>query len=252
MSKNFNVKLVSTTKTEDDFIESIKETVKEQGGNVEEINRLMSKEEGLMTYCARVSSPKQTNHKYAGLLRYCMKNGHWSVFEMCDATFEIVTSRAISAQILRHRSFCFQEFSQRYARVDDTGIQIYEARRQDQKNRQNSIDDLSEEDKHWFEMSQQRVWDLTSGLYYEALERGIAKECARFLLPLNTRTRLYMKGSIRSWVHYIELRSGNGTQQEHMDIANSIKSIFCKKFPVIAEAKGWTNDQEVDKENDNS
>ena len=195
--------------------------------------------EALMAYVARVSSPDQENPKYAGLLKYCMKHGHWSVFEMCDMTVEITTTRAIAAQILRHRSFCFQEFSQRYAKVKDSGIIISEARRQDIKNRQNSIDDMSKEDKDWFKQAQLKVWNETNNLYQEALGRGIAKECARFLLPLNTQTKLYMKGSIRSWIHYIKLRSGNGTQKEHQEIAEKIKKIFTEKFSILSEALEW-------------
>ena len=237
MTDNFSVKLVSTTCTEKDFIDLLVKAVTYK--DVEELRSMLMGNEGLITYIARVSSPNQNKTEYAGLLRYCMKNGHWSVFDMCDMTLEIETSRGISPQILRHRSFSFQEFSQRYAAVDESGIIIYVARRQDDKNRQNSVDDLSEEIKKEWEDRQLQVWKYCFESYKWARDNDIAKECARFVLPLGTRTKMYMKGSIRSWIHYIDLRSGNGTQKEHMDIANAAKEIFCKKFPVMAEAKGW-------------
>jgi len=195
--------------------------------------------EALMCYIARVSSPNQANRSYAKLLKYCLDRGHWSVFEQVDMTCEVETSRAIAAQILRHKSLFFQEFSQRYSAVGQDGVEVYKARRQDSKNRQNSLDDLPHHDIKWFGEAQKEVWDLAYNKYEEALSKGIAKECARFILPLSTKTRLYMKGSVRSWIHYIDLRSGNGTQKEHQDIALAIKGIFVRKFPTIAEAKGW-------------
>jgi thymidylate synthase (FAD) len=195
--------------------------------------------EKLMGYCARVSSPEnQDNPKYEKLLKYCIKNHHWSIFEMADMTVEIQTSRAISAQILRHRSFTFQEFSQRYAEANT--VEIYHARRQDTKNRQNSIDDMNQEDKLWFVAAQDEINQKSDELYHEALKRGIAKEQARFLLPLSTHTKLYMKGNVRSWIHYINLRTGNGTQLEHQEIAKAIKAIFVQQFPTIAKALNWT------------
>ena len=238
MTDNFSIKLVSTTRTEEDFIDLLVGTVTDS--MVEDLRGVLSGNEGLMAYTARVSSPHQTNPSFAGLLKYCMQHGHWSVFEMCDMTVEIETSRGISPQILRHRSFSFQEFSQRYAAVDQSGIMIYAARRQDDKNRQNSIDDLSDDIRDEWEQRQLDNWKSSFDHYMWALNNNIAKECARMVLPLGTRTKMYMKGSIRSWVHYIDLRSGNGTQKEHMDIANAIKEVFCKKFPVIAKAKGWS------------
>lgn len=194
--------------------------------------------EALMAYTARVSSPNQKNPGYAKLLRYCADHKHFSVFEMADVTFEIKTTRAIAQQIIRHRSFCFQEFSQRYAKVDH-GVEIVEARRQDEKNRQNSVDDMNEDDRQWFKEAQERVSQCAFNKYSEALDRGIAKEQARFLLPLSTVTKLYMKGSIRSWIHYVELRSTNGTQKEHADIAIRIKEVLKKEFPVVSEALRW-------------
>lgn len=192
--------------------------------------------EKTVMYCARVSSPKQDSDN-PRLLKYCAEHKHWSIFEMANMVLEIKTSRAISAQILRHRSFNFQEFSQRYAKA--TSIEMYEARRQDNKNRQNSIDDMNEEDRDWFKKAQEGVKMLAESAYDEALKRGIAKEQARFLLPMATSTKLYMNGTLRSWIHYIELRSANGTQKEHQEIALQAKQIFCEQFPIIAEALGW-------------
>lgn len=193
--------------------------------------------ETLIAYCARVSSPNQDNPEYEGLLRYCIKNGHWSVFEMASMCVEITTSRAIAQQILRHRSFHFQEFSQRYAEV--TSFEIYEARRQDAKNRQNSIDDMTEDTKRWFNLRQDEIRNLAQCSYDQALSMGIAKEQARFLLPLSTTTKLYMHGTIRDWVHYLNLRTANGTQKEHADIAKAIQSIFIEKLPVVSKSLGW-------------
>lgn len=193
--------------------------------------------EKTIMYCARVSNPKNQDSEKAGLLKYCLDHGHFSIFEMANMVIEIETSRAISAQIIRHRSFSFQEFSQRYAEA--TNFEIYEARRQDQKNRQNSVDDMSEEDKEWFWSKQLKVNNNTKKLYDEALARGIAKEQARFLLPLSTSTKLYMNGTLRSWIHYIDTRTEQGTQLEHKKIAEGIKEIFCDQFPIIAEARGW-------------
>lgn len=195
--------------------------------------------EELMSYVARVSNPNnQMNTKTSSkLLGYCIKNSHWSVFEHVNMTVEITTSRAIAAQILRHRSFVFQEFSQRYAEAMVN--EKVEARRQDTKNRQNSINDMSEEDKEWFERQQNRLWAEAKAEYDEAIRRGIAKEQARFLLPLSTQTTLYMTGNIRNWIHYISLRSENGTQKEHADIAIAIQNIFIEQFPSISEALEW-------------
>ena len=184
-------------------------------------------------YCARVSSSDQ-NSTNTKLLNYCVKHGHWSIFEMANMCVEIATSRAISAQILRHKSFSFQEFSQRYAKAQS--FENYEARRQDIKNRQNSIDDMSNENLTWFKVAQQNVQNKASVLYQEALNRGIAKEQARFLLPMSTSSKLYMNGTVRSWIHYLNLRCGHGTQKEHIEIANNIKDIFKKELPIISEA----------------
>ena len=197
-----------------------------------------------MAYCARVSNPNnQENEKFSGLLRYCVKHQHWSIFEQAYMTLEINTTRGLAAQVLRHRSFTYQEFSQRYA--DSTllaeTIPLPALRRQDTKNRQNSIDDIDPFTIQKFEMLMQQHFKQSMDLYQKMLEEGIAKECARFVLPLATPTRLYMTGSVRSWIHYIDLRSANGTQAEHMEIANMAKEIFIEQFPAVAEAMEWTN-----------
>ena len=194
-----------------------------------------------IAYVARVSNPQnQENEKFSGLLKYCIKHGHWSVFEQAHMTLEINTTRGIAAQILRHRSFTYQEFSQRYAdaKLLET-VQLPELRRQDTKNRQNSIDDLDPELVDKLNRQMKTLFSSAFSLYNQMLEQGVAKECARFVLPLATPTRLYMTGSVRSWVHYIELRSGHGTQKEHMDIANGCKDIFIREFPTVAEALEW-------------
>lgn len=197
--------------------------------------------EAVVTYCARVSNPNnQLNFENSSkLISYLIKNQHWSPFEMASMTLQVKTSRGISPQILRHRSFTFQEFSQRYAAVDSSGVVLYAARRQDAKNRQNSIDDLTDSVKQEWLERQQANWKASFEHYTWALDNGIAKECARFVLPLGCSTTLYMSGTIRSWIHYIELRASNGTQKEHMDIALECKEIFKKEMPQIAAAMGW-------------
>ena len=194
-----------------------------------------------IAYVARVSNPKnQKNENFAGLLKYCIKHGHWSIFEQSFMTLEIETTRGIAAQILRHRSFTYQEFSQRYADSNLLGeIELPELRRQDTKNRQNSIDDLDPEVVEKLNKQMNTLFSSALSLYNQMLEKGIAKECARFVLPLATPTKLYMTGSVRSWIHYIELRSGHGTQKEHMDIANECKRIFSEQFPVVSKALAW-------------
>ena len=193
-------------------------------------------------YVARVSNPKnQENPKVAGLLKYCIEHGHWSVFEQAHMTVEISTTRGLAAQILRHRSFTYQEFSQRYA---DSSLLAKEIplpalRRQDTKNRQNSIDDIDPLMQQDFEIKMQRHFVDGMKLYKEMLDAGIAKECARFVLPLATPTRLYMTGSCRSWIHYINLRSAHGTQKEHTEIVKQCKEIFVEQFPSVAEALEW-------------
>ncbi len=197
--------------------------------------------EKTMAYIARVSNPSnQDNEKYAGLLRYCIKHNHWSVFEQSSMTLEIETTRAIAAQILRHRSFTYQEFSQRYAASTTLGdIDLPELRRQDEKNRQNSTDDLDPEVVEKLNKQMITLFSSSKALYESMLKQGVAKECARFVLPLATPTRIYMTGSCRSWIHYINLRSAHGTQKEHMDIANACRAIFVEQFPAVSEALEW-------------
>ena len=198
--------------------------------------------EKTMAYIARVSNPSnQNNDDFAGLLKYCIKHQHWSVFEQSSMTLEIETTRAIAAQILRHRSFTFQEFSQRYADTNliATKIPLPALRKQDLKNRQNSTDDLDEFVKQDIEMTITAHFNHAEKLYKRMLEAGVAKECARMVLPLATPTRLYMTGSCRSWVHYINLRSAHGTQKEHMDVANACRKVFTEQFPIVSKALDW-------------
>ncbi|MAO74957.1 MAG: thymidylate synthase (FAD) [Chloroflexi bacterium] len=195
-----------------------------------------------MAYVARVSNPKnQNNDKFAGLLKYCIKHGHWSVFEQAFMTIEINTTRGLAAQILRHRSFTFQEFSQRYADTNllDTKIDVPDLRSQDGKNRQNSIDDIPVSKKENLQSKIATHFADAMHLYNELIQEGVAKECARFVLPLATPTRIYMTGNVRSWIHYIDLRSANGTQKEHMDVAKGVKEIFIEQFPNVSEALEW-------------
>jgi thymidylate synthase (FAD) len=198
--------------------------------------------EKTMAYIARVSNPaNQDNENYSKLLAYCIKHNHWSVFEQSTMTLEIETNRGIAAQVLRHRSFTFQEFSQRYADASllTEEIPVPELRKQDTKNRQNSTDDLDPELKKSFERRTKHLFADIMDLYDDMLTAGVAKESARFVLPLAVPTRIYMTGSCRSWIHYINLRSAHGTQKEHMDIAEAAKKVFICQFPNVAEALGW-------------
>ena len=197
--------------------------------------------EQLMAYVARVSNPSnQDNEKYAGLLKYCIKHNHWSVFEQSTMTLEIETTRAIAAQILRHRSFTFQEFSQRYAASTALGdIDLPELRKQDEKNRQNSTNDLDPELIEKLNKQMITLFSSSKALYESMLKQGVAKECARMVLPLCTPTRIYMTGSCRSWIHYINLRSAHGTQKEHMLIAEACRKVFTEQFPAVSEALDW-------------
>jgi len=204
--------------------------------------------EKTMAYVARVSNPNnQENPNYAKLLSYCIKHNHWSVFEQSFMTLEIETTRGLAAQILRHRSFTFQEFSQRYADsslLSDT-IPLPDLRRQDTKNRQNSIDDIDTFVIQKYQMLIQDHFRDAMALYKKILDEGIAKECARFVLPLATPTRLYMSGSCRSWITYIALREKSGTQKEHMDIAKECKKIFSEQFPICYGALGGDIDWNI-------
>ena len=198
--------------------------------------------EKTMGYVARVSNPNnQENPKVSGLLKYCVNHQHWSVFEQAFMTLEIETTRGLAAQILRHRSFTYQEFSQRYADSSLLAeeIPLPELRRQDTKNRQNSIDDIDPYTRQEFQIKMRNHFAEGMKLYKEMLSANIAKECSRFVLPLATPTRIYMSGSCRSWIHYIQLRSANGTQKEHMDIAEECKKIFVEQFPTVSESLEW-------------
>ena len=198
--------------------------------------------EKTMGYVARVSNPKnQNNPTVDGLLAYCIKHGHWSVFEQAHMTVEIETTRGLAAQILRHRSFTFQEFSQRYADTNLLAeeIAVPDLRSQDLKNRQNSKDDIPKNKKEDLQYKIALHFVEAMDLYNELLASGIAKECARFVLPLATPTRLYMTGSVRSWIHYIDLRSAHGTQKEHMDIVHEVRQIFKQQFPICTNALNW-------------
>ena len=198
--------------------------------------------EKTMAYIARVSNPNnQDSDKFSGLLKYCIVHNHWSVFEQSSMTLEIQTTRAIAAQILRHRSFTYQEFSQRYADTNllSKDIPLPELRRQDKKNRQNSIDDLDEFTTQKLQMQMTTLFKSSQALYNQMLESGVAKECARMVLPLCTPTRIYMTGSCRSWIHYINLRSAHGTQKEHMKIAEACRDVFVEQFPIVSEALEW-------------
>lgn len=232
-----DVRIVSSTQIDEDYLcHLMKEATSKDDQDF--ISNIQDNE-GLIAYVARVSSTKQKNPNYAGLIKYCMKHGHWSILETANACFEIETSRAIAPQILRHRSFSFQEFSQRYAAVDSSGIEIFAARRQDKKNRQNSLDDLPQEIKDEWEQRQLDNWKSSFEHYKWALDNEIAKETARAVLPLQTSTKMYMNGTIRSWVHYVNLRCDPATQKEHRDVALKIKEILIEKYPVVAEAAGW-------------
>ena len=204
--------------------------------------------EKIITYCARVSSPKnQDNHETAPkLINYCIKNRHWSIFEMANMCVEINTTRAISAQFIRHRSIAVQEFSARYQDVSVLGsAELPHLRRQDQKNRQNSIDDLNSDLTSSFYRRISSLFEETEHLYQEMVSSGVAKECARGILPMASPTRIYANASIRSWITYIALREKHGTQMEHMELAKSIKSIFCEQFPNIAAALGNEKEWEI-------
>lgn len=194
--------------------------------------------EQLIAKIARVSNPSnEDNPNYEKLIRYLIKHRHWSPFEMASMCVEIKTTRAIAAQILRHRSFSFQEFSQRYAEpLGDFPFEIPNLRSQDKSNRQNSIDDLDDDvvKRHKGRISE--LFEESKRVYDLMIADGIAKECARSVLPLNTETRLYMSGTLRSWLHYVDLRGDNGTQREHMDVARAIGEIIDTEVPSVARA----------------
>ena len=209
-----NVKLISLTQPHDDNMNC----------------------EDLIAYCARVSNPSNQNNTATApnLLKYLIKHKHWSPFEMASMTVEIKTSRAIAAQILRHRSFSFQEFSQRYSVAQE--LEEIQLRKQAEKNRQSSTDEFTD---GFFLAKVREHLGRSVSLYNEAIKMGVAKESARLLLPLTTETTMYMSGTIRSWVHYIDLRSQEDTQKEHRDIAEGCRDIFVEHFPNISIALGW-------------
>jgi len=230
------VRLVSKTEIDEEYLQELMKEATED--NLEFVKNVQNTE-GLIAYIARVSSSDQKNPSFAGLIKYCMSHGHWSILETANAVFEIETTRAIAPQILRQRSFSFQEFSQRYAKVDDDGMELFKARRQDKKNRQNSVDDLTDAIKDEWDQKQKENWNRAVDDYNWALDNNIAKETARAVLPLQAKTKLFMNGSLRSWVHYVNLRTDPATQLEHRQIAEAVKELMIKKFPVIAEAAGW-------------
>jgi len=194
--------------------------------------------EPLIAEIARVSNPdNQKNPSYVGLIKYLIKHRHWSPFEMASLCVSINTSRRIAPQILRHKSFSFQEYSTRYAEVG--GFVNVNPRRQDTTNRQSSHDDLSDGDKLWFKRNKEHLEYLAMDFYRQGLSRGFAKETMAFVLPMSAKTHIYMTGTIRSWIHYIELRASTDTQLEHREIAQAVKLIFIQELPTIAAAMGW-------------
>ena len=198
--------------------------------------------EQMIVRMARVSAPANQDNMdtAAKLVRYLITNKHWSPFEMANLCVEINTTRAISAQIIRHRSFSFQEYSLRYANANEIGhADVPHLRRQDIKNRQNSIDDLTPEMVSSYYRRISNLFEDAEHLYGEMISNGVAKECARAVLPLASRTRLYMNGTLRSWIHYLELRTDKATQLEHRQVADEIKKIFIDKFPIVSEALSW-------------
>ncbi len=196
--------------------------------------------EGLMIYIARVSNPSnQSNENYSHLLRYCIEHKHWSIFESAHMTLEIETSLAIATQILRHRSFTFQQFSQRYSSPAQLGYESLQLRQQAEKNRQSSTDDIPAADAHIYQSRWNFLRGQIEGLYTDMLRAGVARECARMVLPQCTTTRLYTTGNIRSWIHYLQLRTQPDTQAEHREVAIAAQNIFAEQLPVTAEALGW-------------
>jgi len=198
--------------------------------------------EKVITYIARVSNPdNQNNPNIAKLLKYCLDEGHVSIFEQASITIEVETHLAIATQILRHRSFCFQQFSQRYADVGllNESIPLFELRTQDTKNRQNSLDTLDEKIKDQFLFKIENHFVDAMRLYNEMIVSGIAKECARFVLPQATTTRMYITGNIRSWIFYLRERLKDGVQKEHRDVAKLCQNIFIEQLPVVSTSLGW-------------
>jgi thymidylate synthase (FAD) len=227
-----NVKLISYTKTDEDYVAHL---AANSDASDMEFLKAINEPEALMMYIARVSSPNQKNPTYEKLLKYCMDHGHWSVFEQVDATLEIETSLDVATQILRHRSFTFQQLSRRYS-GETPSFESIEPRGQDLKNRQNSFDNLPQEVKEMFKDELLKHNASSMALYKKMLDLGVAKENARSFLPQNTTTRLYMKGSLRSWLHYLKVRTDPSTQKEHRDVALAIRDELLKVFPKTFSA----------------
>lgn len=235
-----NVKIVSYSVADPDFVEQAQKDFLEKNPEKEDQIPQFDDVQDLIAFCARVSNPaNQMNEETSSkLIKYLIKHAHWSPLEMVSACLEIDTTRDIAHQIVRHRSFSFQEFSQRYANPKDMGemFEISEARLQDEKNRQNSIETDDTELKVWWDAQQKWIAERAGMIYEEALARGIAKEQARKVLPEGlTKTRLYMNGTLRSWIHYIDLRGANGTQKEHMEIAHACAKVISDIFPLAKE-----------------
>jgi len=228
------VKLVCKTAIDNNYLQHLINEYPDQKDFINTITNV----ESLMIFIARVSSPNQANPSYEKLLKYCIDHKHWSIFEQIDFTFEVQTSLAIATQLLRHKTMFFQQFSQRYATISEQYEDV-ECRRQDVKNRQNSISDLNDETLAWWEVAKQKVWNTSFDLYEEALKKGIAKECARFLLPSMTSTKLYAKASLRTWIHYLEVRNNPATQKEHQQVAELIQNILSVELPIVAKACNW-------------
>jgi len=229
------VKLISKTALDKNYL---LELMKEASEEDKKFLATIQDSEALIAYTARVSSANQKNPQYKKLLKYCMEHGHWSIFEMVDATVEIETTLPIATQILRHRSFSFQQLSRRYS-SDGVEFEEIKPRRQDTKNRQNSINDLHDSDKLFFKQAQESINQVSEVYYNQAISRGIAKESARFLLPQTTTTKLYMKGSLRSFIHYLKVRNNDSTQKEHREIAQLVQKELKKAFPLIGEICEW-------------
>lgn len=235
-----SVKVISITQPSDAFIQDLilNSTPEEKETYPQFLSNIKNNPEALMIYIARVSSPKQTNPDYSKLLNYCAKHGHWSVFEHITVTVEIETTVAIATQLLRHRSAVFQQLSRRYSSDSIQFIPI-KPRRQDFKNRQNSIDDLDTETLEWFKDIQTVINGLCERAYTIAIEKGIAKESARFLLPQTLSTKIYMTNNLRNWIHYLSSRTHESTQLEHREVALAIQAELKKLFPETTKAFNW-------------
>ena len=231
-----SAKLVSKTMVDPDYVDSLIDIEEVADAKTLKFYHTIKKDpEQLMIFLARVSSPNQLNPDYAKLLHYCWTHGHFSVFEQVSCTIEVETDLNVAAQLLRHRSFVFQQLSRRYSSQAPEFVTV-EARGQDLKNRQNSLDNLTETQKLEFLAMQSNVMSLASKYYEKAIEMGVAKEIARYLLPTSTKTKLYVTGTLRSFLHYVNVRTDPSTQLEHRNLALAIKQQICYNFPVTASA----------------